>query len=86
MRLALLLGAALLAAGPALHAQSGDKAAKKPQPSAREVQAKAARTCEAIKRRAPADPMKGDPGKTEAAPEVVSECAEKIEEAQLAAS
>ena len=67
MRLALLFGAALLAAGTALHAQTGDRAAKKQQPSAADLQAKAAKTCEAIKRKAPADPMKGDPGRTEAA-------------------
>jgi hypothetical protein len=65
MRLALAFGAALLAAGTALNAQT-DKAAKKPQPSARELHAKAAKTCDAIRRKAPADPMKGDPGRTEA--------------------
>ena len=50
MRLAPLLGAVLLVAGTALHAQSGEKAAKK-QPTIQERVEKAEKACEAAKKR-----------------------------------
>ena len=50
MRLALLFGAALLAAGTALHAQTDKTAAKKP-PTAAERAARAEKSCAAAKKR-----------------------------------
>jgi hypothetical protein len=51
MRLALAFGAALLAAGPALHAQTGDRPAEKKAPTVAERVAKAEKACERAKKR-----------------------------------